>query len=213
MLTLWHSSEKLHELIEMLFVTRNTFYGTRYLSHCSTGFVLNPLFVNWVTSLNLGSLEVIGHVTIGTADGPFLLVCWRQVTISHGCRDIEHQTFQGHHLDPFGSRDVIGHVTIGSTGGPFLLVIRWHNVPILHCCQDIEPQTFRGHDLDPFGSRDVIGHVTIGTADGHFLLVIHWHNVPISHRCRDIKHHNLDNHIPIVNTLENNFGDLGGGLG
>ena len=130
MLTLWHSSEKLHELIEMLFVTRNTFYGTRYLSHCSTGFVLNPLFVNWVTSLNLGSLEVIGHVTIGTADGPFLLVCWRQVTISHGCRDIEHQTFQGHHLDPFGSRDVIGHVTIGSTGGPFLLVIRWHNVPL-----------------------------------------------------------------------------------
>ena len=31
--------------------TRNTFYGTRYLSHCFTRFAFNPLFVNWVTSL------------------------------------------------------------------------------------------------------------------------------------------------------------------
>jgi len=60
------------------------------------------------------------------------------------------------------------------------------------------------------GSRDVIGHVTIWTAVGRFLLVIHWHHVPIFHRCRDIKRHNLDNHIPIVNTLENNFGDFRG---
>jgi len=42
----------------------------------------------------LGSRDVIGHVTIGTAVGPFLLVvCWHQVTILHGCRDIEAQTF------------------------------------------------------------------------------------------------------------------------
>jgi len=27
-------------------ITRNTFYGTRYLSHCSTHFAFNPLFVN-----------------------------------------------------------------------------------------------------------------------------------------------------------------------
>jgi len=164
---------------------------------------------------SLGSLDVIGHVTIGTADGPFLLaVCWSQVTISHGCRDIEHQTFRGHDLDPFGSRDVIGHVTIQTTDGPFLLVVCWHNVPLLRRCRDIEPQTFWGHDLDHFGSRDVIGHVTIGTTDGRFLLVIHWHHVPISHRCQDIKRHNLDNHIPIVNTLETNFGDFrGAGIG
>jgi len=32
-------------------VTRYTFYGTRYLSHCSTCFAFNPLYVNWVTSL------------------------------------------------------------------------------------------------------------------------------------------------------------------
>jgi len=57
------------------------------------------------------SRDVIGHVTIETADGPFLLVvCWRQVSVSHGCWDIEPQTFWGHDLDPFGSRDVIGHV-------------------------------------------------------------------------------------------------------
>ena len=54
----------------------------------------------------LWSLDVIGHMTIGTPDGPFLLVvCWCQVTISHGCRDIEHQTFRARDLDPFGSRD------------------------------------------------------------------------------------------------------------
>ena len=45
---------------------------------------------------HLGSLDVISHVTIGTTHGPFLLVvCWRQVTISHGCQDIEPQTFRG----------------------------------------------------------------------------------------------------------------------
>jgi len=153
-------------------------------------------------------------MTIGTTDGPFLLVvCWCQVTISHSCQDIEHQTLRGHDLGPFGSRDVISHVTIGTTDGRFLLVIHWHHVPISHCCRDIEHQTFWGHDLDPFRSRDVIGHVTIGTAVGHFLLVIRWHHVPILHRCRDIKRHNLDNHIPIVNTLESNFGDFGGGIG
>ena len=62
----------------------------------------------------LGSRDVISHVTIGTADGPFLLVIsWCQVTISHGRWDIEPQTFRGHDLDPFGSHDVIGHMTIG----------------------------------------------------------------------------------------------------
>jgi len=89
----------------------------------------------------LGSRDVIGHVTIGTADGPFLLVvCWRQVTISHGCRDTEPQTFRGHDLDPFGSRAVISHVTIRTVVGRFLLVIRWHHVPILHRCRDIKRQ-------------------------------------------------------------------------
>jgi len=79
----------------------------------------------------LGSLDVISHVTIGTADDPFLLVgCWCQVTISHGCRDIEPQTLRGHDLDPFGSRDVIGHMTIGTADGRFLLVIHWHHVSI-----------------------------------------------------------------------------------
>jgi len=64
---------------------------------------------------HLGSSDVIGDVTIGTAYGPLVLVvCWRQVTISHGCRDIEPQTFWSHDLDPFGSRNVIGHVTIGT---------------------------------------------------------------------------------------------------
>jgi len=106
------------------------------------------------------------------------------------------------------SRDVIGHVTIGTTDGPFLLVVCWRQVTISHRCRDIEPQTFRGHYLDPFGSRDVISHVIIGTAHGRFLLVIHWHHVSISHRCWDIKRHNLDNHIPIVNTLETNFWDF-----
>ena len=32
-----------------------------------------------------------------------------------------------------------------------------------------------------------------------------WHKSDIS---RDIKRHNLDNHIPIVNTLETNFADF-----
>jgi len=47
----------------------------------------------------------------------------KSLTISHGCRDIECQTFQGHDFDPFGSRDVIGHVTIGTADSRFLLVI------------------------------------------------------------------------------------------
>jgi len=99
----------------------------------------------------LGSLDIIGHVSIGTADGPFLLVvCWCQVTISHGCQDIDHQTCRSHDLDPFGLCDVIGHVTIRTTDGPFLLVIHWHNVPILHRCRDIEPQTFWGSRPWPF---------------------------------------------------------------
>jgi len=80
---------------------------------------------------------------------------------------------------------------------------------ISHSCWDIEPQTFRGHDLDPFGSHDVIGHMTIGTTHGPFLLMVCWHQVTISHGWWDIMHHNLDNHTPIVNTLETNFGDLG----
>ena len=49
----------------VLLQTRNSFYGTRYLSHCSTRFAFNPLFVNWVTSLTPRSRDVIGHVTIG----------------------------------------------------------------------------------------------------------------------------------------------------
>jgi len=36
--------------LETVLQTRNTFYGTRYLSHCSACFAFNPLFVNWVTS-------------------------------------------------------------------------------------------------------------------------------------------------------------------
>jgi len=116
----------------------------------------------------------------------------------------------GSRIWPLGSLDFIGHVTIGTADGPFLLVVCWCQVTISHGCRDIEHQTFRGHDLDPFGSSDVIGHVTIGTADGRFLLVIHSHHVLISHHCRDTKRHNLDNHIPIVNTLETNLGDFGG---
>ena len=32
-----------------LVITRNTFYGTRYLSYCYARFAFNPLFINWVT--------------------------------------------------------------------------------------------------------------------------------------------------------------------
>jgi len=41
----------LHHFIRVVLSTRNTFYGTRYLSHCYARFAFNPLFVNWVTSL------------------------------------------------------------------------------------------------------------------------------------------------------------------
>jgi len=37
--------------LQKICITRNTFYGTRYLSHCYARRVFNPLFVNWVTSL------------------------------------------------------------------------------------------------------------------------------------------------------------------
>jgi len=129
-----------------LYGTRNTFYGTRYLSHCYARFAFNPLFINWVTIWPLGSRDVIGHVTIGTAVGHFLLVIhWHHVPISHHCRVIEHQTFRGHDLDPFGSRDVIGYVTIGTADGHFLLVIHWHHVPISHRCQDIKRHNLDNH--------------------------------------------------------------------
>jgi len=239
--------------------TRNTFYRTRYLSHCNARFAFNPLFVIWVTSLThrvtwchrsrdhwnrrwsfpIGGLlmpshylawlprywasnisghdldpfqshDVIGHVTIRTTDGPFLLVIRWQCPYLAPLPRYWASNISDYDLDPFGSHDVLCHVTIGTAVGHFLLVTCWHHVPILHRCRDIEHQTFWGPDLDPFGLRDVIGHMTIGTTDGRFLLVIHWHHVPISHRCRDIKHHNLDNHISIVNTLENNFGDFWG---
>ena len=52
----------------MYYETISAFCGTWYLSHCSARFAFNPLFVNWVTSLTLGSRDVISHVTIGTAD-------------------------------------------------------------------------------------------------------------------------------------------------
>ena len=48
------------------------------------------------------------------------------------------------------------------------------------------------------------------------MVISYWSSIDtmqISHRCRDIKRHNLDNHIPIVNILETNFGDFGGGIG
>ena len=35
--------------VKMMKQTRNTFYGTRYLSHCYACFAFNPLFINWVT--------------------------------------------------------------------------------------------------------------------------------------------------------------------
>ena len=38
-------------IVEIPLCTRNTFYGTRYLSHCYARFAFNPLFVKWVTSL------------------------------------------------------------------------------------------------------------------------------------------------------------------
>jgi len=84
------------------------------------------------------------------------------------------------------------------------------NPLLVNGCRDIEPQTFWSHDLDPFRSRDVISHMTIGTTHGPFQLVVCWHQVTISHGWWDITRHNLDNHIPIVNTLETNFGDFGG---
>jgi len=47
----------------------------------------------------LGSLDVIGHVTIGTADDRFLLVIhWHHVPISHRCRNIPlHSTYRAGH--------------------------------------------------------------------------------------------------------------------
>jgi len=36
-------------LCTIAYETRNTFYGTRYLSHCYARFAFNPLFINWVT--------------------------------------------------------------------------------------------------------------------------------------------------------------------
>jgi len=117
---------------EMLLVYSLHTAAARMDSCVSTG----PCCNSW-----LGSRDVISHVTIGTADGPFLLVVyWHQVTISHGCQDIEPQTFRGRDLDPFESRDVIDHVTIGTTVGYFLLVIHWHHVRISHHCQDIKRQ-------------------------------------------------------------------------
>jgi len=38
-----------HFALLYLEATRNTFYGTRYLSHCYACFAFNPLFINWVT--------------------------------------------------------------------------------------------------------------------------------------------------------------------
>jgi len=58
----------------------------------------------------LGSHDVISHVTNGTTHGPFLMVvCWRQVTLPHNCRDIEHQTFRVTTLT------LSGHVTSSVT--------------------------------------------------------------------------------------------------
>ena len=73
------------------------FYGMRYLSHCSTRFVFNLYSLTGSRVWPLGSRDVIGHMITGTTEGPFLLVVYqRRVTISHGCQDIEPQTFRGH---------------------------------------------------------------------------------------------------------------------
>jgi len=54
---------------------------------------------------DIGSHNIIGHVTIRPAVDGFLFVPhWHQPCILYGFRDIEPQIFWGH--------DVIGHVTI-----------------------------------------------------------------------------------------------------
>jgi len=70
----------------------------------------NPLFVNWVTIWPLGSLDVIGHVTIGTTDGRFLLVvCW--------CRVKSRTVAEILSIKHFGATTVTlsGHVTSSVT--------------------------------------------------------------------------------------------------
>ena len=45
----------------------------------------------------IGSHDVIGHVTIGTADGRFLLVIhWHHIPISHRCWDIKRNNWDNH---------------------------------------------------------------------------------------------------------------------
>ena len=39
---------RVRQWLSVSYWTRNTFYGTRYLSHCSARFAFNPLFINWV---------------------------------------------------------------------------------------------------------------------------------------------------------------------
>jgi len=40
-----------NDKIDVVTITRNTFYVTRYLSHCYARFAFKPLFINWVMSL------------------------------------------------------------------------------------------------------------------------------------------------------------------
>jgi len=68
----------------------------------------------WAHNLDLsGSCDVIGHVTIGPAMCGFLLVVnMNRRCISHGCWDIELETFWGH-LDLLGTCKVSCQVTTG----------------------------------------------------------------------------------------------------
>ena len=97
--------------------TRNTFCGTRYLSHCPTIIVtFNPHYwkfysVCWFPNkppiLNYKTSDITGHMIIGFAIYGFLyLVNLKQPFTLHSCQDMVLIRFCGHDVDLLASRNV-----------------------------------------------------------------------------------------------------------
>jgi len=110
----------------LLVKTRNMFYGTRYLSHCSTRFAFNPLFVNWVTSLT-PRCHVTSLVT-WPLEPHMVLSYWWSVDTKSQSRTVAEILSLKH----FGvtTSTLLGHVTSSVTWPlePQMVVSYWSSI-------------------------------------------------------------------------------------
>ena len=143
--------------------TRNTFCGTRYLSHCWT---IPDVGSQQTPSLKLklspfATSDIITHVTTGFIIYGFLyVVSLNQPSTLHGCRGSELQKISAHDLDLSKSRDVIGHVTTGLAMCTFLWVVLSRIVAEILCVKHSAKHIPTNPNFCVLGGK-IGGHITL----------------------------------------------------